>query len=145
MNSRLSFAALISVALTGCAINQTVKPVERFDGKEVCIVENTAVRQQGFLATYKRVLTEKGYVVRQLAPGSPLTACPVTSTYTANWRWDLALYLVFADIRVYNNGQQSGQANYDASRGGANLGKFIHGETKITELVNELFPGGAKP
>ena len=117
---------------------------KRFEGREVCIVENAAVKQQGFLETYKRVLTGKGYVVRQLPPGSLLTACPVTSTYTANWRWDVALYMVFADIKVYNNGQQSGRAMYDASRGGANLGKFIRGQTKITELVNELFPGTAK-
>jgi len=144
MNPRLSYAALISVALTGCAINQTVKPVERLESKQICIVQNPAVTQQAFLATYQRVLTEKGYVVRQLPPGSPLTACPITSTYTANWRWDLALYMAFADIKVYSNGQQFGQATYDAMGGGANMGKFIKGETKIEELVGQLFPGSAK-
>jgi hypothetical protein len=144
MNSRLSCITLISVALAGCAINQTVKPVDRFEGKHICIVDNPAVINQGFLATYQRVLTEKGYVVRQLPVGSPLTACPVTSTYTANWRWDLAMYMAFADIKVYSNGQQAGQATYDALAGGANMGKFIKGETKIEELVNQLFPGSAK-
>lgn len=144
MNPTRWSAALISVALAGCAINQTVKPVERFAGKQICIVQNPAVTQQGFLATYQRVLTEKGYAVRQLPPGSALTECPVTSTYTANWRWDLALYMAFADIKVYTNGQQSGQATYDAMGGGANMGKFIKGETKIAELVDQLFPGSAK-
>jgi hypothetical protein len=145
MNGRALLAALISVALVGCAIKQNVRPVERFEGKEVCIVENKAVKQEGFLATYQRALAEKGYTVRVLPPGSSTSTCPVTSTYTANWRWDLALYLAYADIIVYKNGTQSGEAIYDSLRGGANLGKFIRGETKIMELVNELFPDGAKP
>jgi hypothetical protein len=144
MNPRLTCIGLLSLVLTGCAIKQTVKPVERFEGKQVCIVENHAVKQQGFLETYRRVLTEKGYIVRQLPPGSSTSACPVTSTYTANWRWDLALYMAFADIRVYTNGQQSGEAIYDALRGGANMGKFVKGEAKITELVDQLFPGNVK-
>jgi hypothetical protein len=143
MIHRLSYIALVSILLVGCAINQTVKPVERFVGTQVCIVTNPAVSQAGFLATYTRILTEKGFTVRQLSPGSPVTECPVTSTYTANWRWDLGLYMAFADIKVFSNGQQSGQAVYDAMRGGANMNKFIKGETKIAELVNQLFPGRA--
>jgi hypothetical protein len=142
VNPRILCVALTGVALTGCAINQTVKPVERFDGKQVCIIENRAVKN-GFLETYKRVLTEEGYAVRQLASTAAVTDCQVTSTYTANWRWDLALYMAFADIKVYNNGQQAGQVTYDALSGGANMAKFVKGETKITELVNQLFPGGA--
>jgi hypothetical protein len=142
MNLKLACAAPLLVVLGGCAINQTVKPVERFEGKQVCIIENTAVKN-GFLETYRRVLTEKGYTVRQLPPSSSISECAITSTYTANWRWDLALYMAFADIKVYSQGQQSGQATYDALHGGANMGKFIKGETKITELVNQLFPGGA--
>ena len=140
----LPFIAAASACLVGCAINQTVKPVEPFEGKQVCIIVNPAVSQQGFLATYSRLLTEKGYSVRQLPAGSAVTECPVTSTYTANWRWDLALYMAFADIKVYTSGQQSGQAVYDALSGGANMNKFIKGEAKITELVNQLFPGRAR-
>ena len=56
-----------------------------------------------------------------------MTACPITSTCTANWRWDLVLYLAFADINVYTNGQRFGHATCDAVGAGGNLGKFIHG------------------
>jgi len=76
-------------------------------------------------------------------PGTAITECPVASTYTANWQWDLGLYMSYADIKVFSNGQQSGQATYDSRSGGANMNKFIKGESKITELVNELFPGKA--
>jgi hypothetical protein len=140
MNLRLLLAALTVPVLAGCAINQSVKPVAQIDGNQVCIVENPAVSQAGFLVAYKRALIDKGYAVRQLPAGTAVTACPVTSTYTANWRWDLAMYMAFADIKVYSGGQQSGQATYDAMRGGANMNKFIKGEVKIAELVNQLFP-----
>jgi hypothetical protein len=129
--------------LAGCAITQTVKPVDRFEGSQVCIVVNPAVSQAGFLDTYSRVLSEKGYTVKQLMAGSAVTECPVTSTYTANWRWDLGLYMAYADIKVFNKGQQTGQAVYDSRRGSGNMNKFIKGEAKIAELVNELFPGKA--
>jgi hypothetical protein len=141
--NKISFLALASILLVGCAINQTVKPVEPFVGTQVCIIVNPAVSQAGFLVTYVRILTEKGFTVRQLPLGSAVTECPVTSTYTANWRWDLGLYMAFADIKVFSNGQQSGQAVYDSTAGGANMNKFIKGETKITELVNQLFPNRA--
>jgi hypothetical protein len=52
--------------------------------------------------------------------------------------------MAYADIKVFNNGQQAGQATYDAMSGAANMGKFIRGEGKVVELVNALFPGGAR-
>jgi hypothetical protein len=130
--------------LAACAINQTVKPVAQFQGTEVCIVHNPLVSQAGFVVAYTRALTDRGYKVRQLPSGSVLTACSVTSTYTANWRWDMALYMAYADIKVYNGGVQSGQATYDAKSGGANMNKFIKADAKIAELVDQLFPR-AKP
>ena len=45
-----------------------------------------------------------------------------------------------ADIKVYRNGNQVGQAVYDAMSGGANMSKFIKGDAKISELVDHLFP-----
>lgn len=78
----------------------------------------------GIPGTYTRLLGEKGYTVKQLQTGSAVTDWPVTSTHTANWRWDLALYMAYAEIGVFSNGQQNGQAVYDARSGGANMNKF---------------------
>ena len=136
-----SIAALAAVAcLSGCAIHQSVKPVERFEAKEVCVVENAAVKFD-FLASYRKALESRGFVVRMLPATAPLRECQITTTYTANWRWDLAMYMAYAEIKVYNNGQPAGDAIYDSLRGGANMGKFINGDAKIAELVNQLFPG----
>ncbi len=90
-------------------------------------------------------LGAKGYQVRQLPASASLVQCPITSTstYTANWRWDLATYMALAEIKVYNQGKPVGEAKYDAMHGGGNMGKFIDADKKINELVNQLFPGGA--
>jgi hypothetical protein len=142
VKTKLAHSLCFVALLGGCAIHQSVKPVDSFAYKEVCIIENSAVRT-GFIDAYKRVLTEKGYAVRQLPASSSLIECPITSTYTANWHWDLAMYMSYADITVYNNGKPVGKATYDATRGGGNMNKFIDADKKISELVNQLFPGGA--
>jgi hypothetical protein len=139
---RIALAITLAFALSGCAIHQTVKPVEHFTEKEVCIIESPTVKA-GFLDSYKRALLSKGYLVRQLPASASIVECNVTSTYSANWRWDLALYMSYAEIRVYSGGKPIGEAKYDSQQGGANMGKFIDADKKINELVNQLFPGGA--
>ncbi len=130
------------LALSGCAINQTVKPVQAFSHKEVCVIENPSVRA-GFIDQFKRSLESKGYAVRRMPTTASIQSCPVVSTYTANWRWDLATYMAYAEINVFVDGKPAGQAKYDSQSGGASLGKFIAAEKKIAELVDQLFPGGA--
>jgi hypothetical protein len=137
----VSVAAL--VILWGCGISQTVRPVERFDGRDVCVIENTSVKA-GFLESYKRALAAKGYSVKQLDRTASIHECPTTSTYSAAWGWDFALYMVSAEIRVYKSGKQIGVTLYDARRAGLNTGKFVNADNKIVELVNELFPGSAE-
>lgn len=139
---RLPFVAALFVALSGCAINQHVKPMDRFASREVCIIENPKVKP-GFLDAYKRTLTTKGYSVRQLVKDASPSTCPITSIYVANWRWDLAMYMSYAEITVFKHGEPSGKAIYDATRGGGNMGKFIDADKKITELVDTLFPNTA--
>lgn len=141
MNTKIFSLTLLVAGLSACAINQKITPVEKFSGKQVCVVESPSVKST-FLDAYKRALSEKGYVVRQLPPSASIVECPITSTYTANWRWDLALYMAYAEIAVYNNGKPVGKATYDATRGGGNMGKFIDADKKISELVNQLFPEG---
>jgi hypothetical protein len=143
MIRRLPTLACLTLALlAGCAIHQQVRPLEAFNDTQVCLINNPQVRPS-VMATYQRVLTDKGYSVRQLPENAAITDCRVTSTYQANWRWDLAMYMHFAQFRVFVDGKEKGVATYDATHGGANMSKFIDADKKIAELVNQLFPGGA--
>jgi hypothetical protein len=59
--------------------------------------------------------------------------------YVANWRWDLAMYLYYVRIEVFEDSRSIGLAEYDATLGGLNLGKFGSTEGKLRPLVDQLF------
>jgi hypothetical protein len=132
----------IAMSLAGCAIDQKVQPVALATSgpREICVIKNAAVRDS-FLERYETALGHKGLLVHELKPGSPVSACPLTTTYTANWHWDVAMYLTYASFKVYRDGNLEGEALYDSTRGIANLGKFIDADKKVTELTDKLFPG----
>jgi hypothetical protein len=129
------------LTLSGCAITQDVVPnsLEQRH-QELCLVRNSEVVQDGFHDVYVRVLEKKGFNVRTLPDKSPVTSCPLVATYEAIYRWDLAIYLARADLRIYADGKEAGRAIYDSLSGGANMNKFIRTEPKLTELIDQLFP-----
>jgi hypothetical protein len=136
---KVTLMTLPCVALVGCSIKQTVKPVELTGQRaEICIVKNEKVRE-GFLDAYTEALKAKSIQVKTLAESASLNDCPTTSTYSANWAWDMALYMRYAEIKVYRSAAIVGEAVYDATWGGGRLDKLINAENKIRELVDELF------
>ena len=102
----------------------------------LCIVEDPAVRE-GFLEELTGILDEKK-VAYTVVDKQQALDCEWTMTYLGRWTWDMALYMSYAEIKVYQNGVVSGEAIYDASRGAFNLDKFIDAEPKIRELLEEL-------
>ena len=140
MRSRSLLVASV-VALSGCAITQNVTPIGLDQrATELCLVKNSEVVQDGFHEVYERVLQKKGFKVRWLPDKSPVTSCPLVGTYEVIYRWDLAIYLARADLRIYSEGKEAGRAVYDSLSGGANMSKFIRTEPKLTELIDQLFP-----
>lgn len=139
MNPRLG-AALAAFAVAGCAITQEVTPFKLGQpAQELCLVRNSEVVQDSFHDVYVKVLERKGFRVRSLPDKAAVDACPVLATYEATYRWDLAIYLARADLRVFADGKEAGRAVYDSLSGGANMNKFIRTEPKLTELVDKLF------
>lgn len=138
--TRFSVSFLIAGLMTGCSITQTVNPVPPLDTNSICIINNDNARET-FRDAYKRALENKNYQVKLLPSSAVISDCSVSSTYTANWRWDLAMYMAYAEINVFKNGQKAGDAVYSSLSGSANMGKFIKAEPKINELVDLLFPG----
>ncbi len=142
MRHRVIVPLLVGLALVACSIKQNVRPVTPADlaTREICIRENKTVRE-GFLEAYRQALESKGFSVRMLDPDAGIRACPLLTTYTANWRWDLALYMAYAELTVFRDGNEIGKATYDALMGGGRMDKFIKADEKVRELVSQLFPG----
>lgn len=123
--------------LSACSITQDIEPAELSRGAELCIIENTDVRE-GFLKEYQAVLSSKSIPHSLVSEDAVPDSCEWTSTYVARWTWDLSLYLSYAEIKVFHRGSLDGEATYDSTRGGANMSKFIDAEPKIRELVDQL-------
>jgi len=142
MRGRRAYLLVLAVVLAGCSIRQEIKPVAlaQLPMKEMCIRENRDVRP-GFLDAYKAALESKGLSVRVIDPDAGVTACPLLTTYVANWRWDFTMYMAYAQMVVYRDGAEVGRAVYDAAGGGGRLDKWINADDKVRELVNQLFPG----
>jgi len=144
MRAATLLTLIAAVAISGCSIKQNVTPATLSAelAPEICMIPAIGLRS-GFNTTYQQLLRDKGFTTRQMAPGSSPNRCPLSTTYTGRWGWDLALYMKYADIRVYEQGRQVGQAEYDARWGGGRLDKFISAEEKIAELTHQLFPNGS--
>jgi len=130
---------VVALCLTSaCSIKQRVDPVKVSHNTLICIKENPDVRK-GFLAQVKASLNEKRIRYRMVEQLNASDQCEWTMTYTAKWSWDLALYMAYAEIKVFHDGRLDGEAIYDARHGDANMKKFIDSEPKIRELVGQLF------
>ncbi len=140
----LSFSSLV----LGCSVKYTANPVANLEmnSKEICIIEDPRVIGH-FLPAYRTALENKGFAVRVLSPGSDIASCPITSTYTARWRWDFVPYMAYAEIIVYRNGTKAGGALYKTPPAGWSLMTDIYDATelKIATMVDKLFPETESP
>lgn len=134
---RSSSVLMLAALAAGCTITQQIHPAKIPAGSEICIIEDPKVRA-GFIDEVRQALLTAGYRYRMLPTDSQVTACPISLTYTARWSWDLTIYMSYARLQVFVDGSPAGDAVYDSTKGGGNLGKFIDAETKIRELVSQL-------
>jgi hypothetical protein len=150
---RITLAPLLVILpllISGCSIKQTVTPAALSieQPQEICLIPAEGLRA-GFNATYTTELKNKGFHTRELPAGSPPSVCALSTTYIGEWSWDLALYMTYANIQVFENGRRVGQAEYDANWGGGRPDKFINAQNKIIEMTQQLFPkpfyGTSKP
>lgn len=142
MTKNILLLLLVSLLITACSIKQEITPVPGpLETDEICIIRNPAVYKEGFLEAMQQALKDRGYTPRVLSrEAKELSDCKYNINYTANWRWDLALYMSYAKIDVINNNTVVGTALYDANMGGGNFSKFINGTKKVRELVDQLIP-----
>lgn len=136
--TRTVVAMVLGITLAGCSISTRVKPVEQESIAMVCIKENPDVMMDGFLPELKSQISSYGIETRTYTGETPAD-CPYHMQYTANWQWDLAMYLTYAELKVFKHTDLVGEAVYDARQGGANMDKFGTTADKLRTLTEPLF------
>jgi hypothetical protein len=145
--SLLKFFCLFVVVLflQGCTIAQRVVRID--SNKEISkiyVLKNDKVLMEGFHPELISQLNALGFETETYSGDVP-TAATYYINYTANWKWELAMYLEYFKAAVYEKGSESGfakllgEVEYDATNGGGNFDKFGHTADKIKPLLQELF------
>lgn len=148
--TRLLIAASF-VLVTGCAAKQTITEFQGNVPQSVCIANHQAVKE-GVLHALEKGFQKNGttttviqgnYVLEDNSWKPTINSaeaknCDAIAFYVANWAWDLAMYMHFANVWITDQAgaQKLAQSIYQA---GAGPSKFIDAETKIIELVDEMY------
>lgn len=132
----LTLAGLCFLA-SACSIIKTVEPVKGAPITGVCVLDNPQILMDEFQPEMIRQIQAKGIPARVYTGERP-TECSHYLEYTASWRWDMAMYLTYTEMRVYDARGLAGQAIYDARRGAGRLDKFGKTADKIRPLIDEL-------
>ncbi|WP_416306512.1 Sbal_3080 family lipoprotein [Neptunicella sp. SCSIO 80796] len=150
-NFKLFFVVIALLGLGGCAARQEITQLTDYVPQKVCIAKNDAVREgvikaleKGFAKHNVDTMVVNATYVEKHGALTPSISddqsknCETLVFYTANWHWDLAMYMRFANVWLMDESMQAklAQATYTA---GAGLDKFIDAEEKIIELVDEMF------
>lgn len=140
----LGIALVAALFGAGCTIERRILPVPPASIASLCIAENHKVWSAEFLPTLRRQLARHG--IESTVYDGPVPAeCPRHLEYTAHWMWDVAVYLQYADISIYEGDTLIGRATYDATHGSARLDKFGSGEERLAGLVDDLLRDVNRP
>lgn len=126
--------------MTGCTITKQVDAVA--PGKEIqkiWVAKNTNVHMEGLHPEVMTQLRALGFETAEY-PGTsaPPPGAIHTLVYTANWQWDMAMYLTYFQATLMESGHVLGRVEYDARRGGGNMGKFGATAEKIRPMLIDL-------
>ncbi|MFZ6775302.1 Sbal_3080 family lipoprotein [Undibacterium sp. Ji83W] len=141
---------LFIAVLSGCASKQTLTKFSGTIPKSVCIAKHEAVRdtvlevlQEGFRARgIETKVISSSYVQKNSAwyptPNpSEAANCEAIVFYVANWHWDLAMYMRFANIWVTDPTLTKRFADTSYQAGGG-PDKFIDARKKLLSMVESL-------
>ena len=144
MLNRIILSVLMLGLLGACSINKNVVALDQpLKVQSVCIKKNPKVAmKEGFLPELESQLQSHG-LKTSVFEGDIPSGCVHVVEYTANWAWDLAVYLTYLRVEIRESGNVIASAEYDARRGGGNMNKFGHTAEKMKPLIAEML--GKKP
>jgi len=135
---KILLGILAVASLYGCVINKNISPIDAPETAKICVEKNSKVLMDGFHPELISQMNELGIETETYGLERP-DRCNRFMQYTANWTWDLAMYLSYLNIEVYEGNTLIGKAEYDARGGGARLDKFGTTAEIIRPIIKELF------
>lgn len=130
---------VITTLATGCTISRNVMPVDSGESiSKVYVLENERVHMDELVTELVTQIEQLGFESESYQGDRPDGAQHYL-TYTANWSWDMAMYLTYFEATLYDDGRVLGEVEYDARSGGANMSKFGSTANKIQPLLEDLF------
>lgn len=131
-------------ALTGCSIVRKVDaaPPGTTVGT-IYVQRNANVHMSGLHDELLAQLKGLGFAVATYDGDRPKEARHVLS-YTANWKWDMAMYLTYFQATLLDDSKVLGRVEYDANMGGGRPDKFGKTAEKIRPLLIDLLQNVTK-
>lgn len=135
---RAALLVALAFVATGCAISQHVVPVDSSAQIEkIHVLHNDRVHMEGINEALVGIFESLGFE-SELYRGDRPPGALHTFTFTANWTWDMAMYLTYFRGTLLEDGRVIGEVEYDARSGGGNMSKFGSTESKIEPLIAEM-------
>jgi len=126
------------VLIVGCSATQTIESVPQGERIEkVYIRDNPDVRMEELKYEIADQIEALGFAAEIYSGSRPASAVHYM-TYTANWSWDLAVYLTYFRAVLHGPDGEIGRVEYDARRANS-PSRFGSTAGKIEPLLEELF------
>ena len=132
------------VLLSACAISRHVVPANpSTEIDTIYVLYNDRVHMEGMNEELIELFKSMGFNAELYRNSAPDEAVH-TFTYTANWTWDMAMYLSYFRGTLYEQGRVLGEIEYDARSGGSNMSKFGRSSNKIQPLLQDMLANARK-
>ncbi len=151
MKIKFILICCIASLLFGCAATQNISNFTDTKPSKICIVKHDAVKtsfliamQEGFINNNIDTKIVNGeYKLKHnmyscTIDSNEIGDCDAIAFYVANWRWDLILYMSYANIWItdIDMKKKMAQATYQASFG---INKFINARKKTLQLIDQMY------
>lgn len=125
--------------MVGCT-SVKVNPIPKeYPLSHVCIENNPKVIVNDFVPVIAARFQHQGITTEKFENNQKPDGCNYWLTYTALRSWDVTTYLSHAELRVFHDFNEIGDAEYHLNgKGGLSLTKWGSVKSKMDPVVDEL-------
>lgn len=123
--------------LTQCNVTRFTGSAPNPPVARLAVVKNDKVHMSGLQPEIISQVNQMGITTTLV--DAPPPGDEYYLTFTANWAWDLAMYLRYFQAELHKGPVMVGRVEYKTS--GFDMGKFGHTDNKIRPLLRRLITG----